>query len=73
VQNVKDHQRESINYLDVSVFNATEDSITQDIMDSAADILALAPELKTIIIGDIHSNDFYFDTTNEGEVQIIEL
>ena len=64
---------QSINTLEVSVFNATENFITQDTMDFAADILALAPGLEKILIGSKFSNDFYFDVTTAGKVSTMEI
>ena len=57
----------------VSVFNATEDFITVDTMDFAANILALASGLEEIQIGTTSSNDFYFDVTTDGEVHNMEI
>ena len=51
---------QSIVTLKTSAHNATEDYISQKTMENAADIIAQAPHLEAIQMGDYSSNKYIF-------------
>ena len=63
---------ESISLLLTSIadLQATADIITDETMEAAAEILAQAPGLTNIQIGDSYINGYYFNMQTEEEVDV---
>ena len=65
---------QSITELLVSISDllATADIITEKTMEAASGILAEAPGLYNIQIGDTYINGYYFDVLTEDEVDVLD-